>query len=58
MRKTILTLVMMLAMALSATAGPNVKATPASKTNVEFKGDSIVVTDGDESVTVSGLPEM
>ncbi len=58
MRKTILTLVMMLAMALLATAGPNVKATPASKTNVEFKGDSIVVTDGDESVTVSGLPEM
>ena len=49
---------MMLMMALSATAGPIVKATPASKANVEFKGDSIVVTDGDQSVTVSGLPEM
>ena len=58
MRKTILTFAMMLMMALSATAGPIVKATPASKTNVEFKGDSIVVTDGDQSVTVSGLPEM
>ena len=58
MRKTILTLVMMLAMALSATAGPVVKATPSSKTNVELKGESIVVTEGDKSVTVSGLPEM
>ncbi len=58
MRKTILTFAMMLMMALSATAGPIVKATPASKTNVDFKGDSIVVTDGDQSVTVSGLPEM
>ena len=58
MRKTILTFAMMLMMALSATAGPIVKATPASKTNVEFKGDSIVVTDGDQSVTLSGLPEM
>lgn len=58
MRKTILTFAMMLMMALNATAGPIVKATPASKTNVEFKGDSIVVTDGEESVTVSGLPEM
>ena len=58
MRKTILTFAMMLMMALSATAGPIVKATPASKANVEFKGDSIVVTDGDQSVTVSGLPEM
>ena len=58
MRKTILTFAMMLMMALSATAGPIVKATPASKTNVEFKGDSIVVTEGDQSVTLSGLPEM
>ncbi len=58
MRKTILTFAMMLMMALSATAGPIVKATPASKANMEFKGDSIVVTDGDQSVTVSGLPEM
>lgn len=58
MRKTILTFAMMLMLALSATAGPIVKATPASKANVEFKGDSIVVTDGDQSVTVSGLPEM
>ncbi len=58
MRKTILTFAMMLMMALSATSGPIVKATPASKANVEFKGDSIVVTDGDQSVTVSGLPEM
>ena len=58
MRKTILTFAMMLMMALSATAGPIVKATPASKTNVDFKGDSIVVTEGDQSVTLSGLPEM
>ena len=58
MRKTILTFAMMLMMALNATAGPIVKATPASKTNVEFKGDSIVVTEGDQSVTLSGLPEM
>ena len=58
MRKTILTFTMMLMMALSASAGPIVKATPASKTNVELKGDSIVVSDGDESVVVSGLPEM
>ena len=31
---------------------------PSSKANIEFKGDSIVVNDGDESVTVSGLPEL
>ena len=58
MRKTILTLAMMLMMALTATAGPTITAHPAKKTNVEFKGDSIVVNDGDESVTVSGLPEL
>ena len=61
MRKTILTMAMMLMMALSAVAGPSITAHPAkgkAKTNVEFKGDSIVVTDGDESVTLSGLPEM
>ena len=59
MRKTILTLVMMLTMALAVNAGPAVKASPAkSKTNVEFKGDTIVINDGDEQVTVSGLPEM
>ena len=52
MRKTILTLVMMLTMALALTAGPAIKATPASKAKVEFKGDSMVVSDGDESVTV------
>ena len=58
MRKTILTMVMMLTMALAATAGSIVKTTPASKTNVELKGDSIVINDGDESVTLSGLPEI
>ena len=59
MRKTILTLAMMLTMVLTATAGPTITAHPAkNKANVEFKGDSIVVTDGDESVTVSGLPEL
>lgn len=58
MRKTILTMVMMLTMALAATAGPVIKATPASKTSVELKGDSVVVNDGDQSVTVSGLPEL
>ena len=61
MRKTILTMAMMLMMALSAVAGPSITAHPAkgkAKTNVEFKGDSIVVTDGDEQVTLSGLPEM
>ena len=55
MRKTILTLVMMLTMALALTAGPAIKATPASKAKVEFKGDSMVVSDGDESVTVKGV---
>ena len=55
MRKTILTLVMMLTMALAATAGPAIKATPASKAQVAIKGDSLVVSDGNESVTVSGV---
>ena len=58
MRKTILTFAMMLMMAITATAGPTITAHPAKKTNVEFKGDSIVVNDGDKSVTVSGLPEL
>ena len=64
MRKTILTFTMMLMMTFTAAAGPVIKATPASKnaaagkTQVEFKGDSIVVNDGDESVVVSGLPEL
>ena len=58
MKKTILTLVMVLTMALNITAGPVAKATPASKPSVEFKGDTITVTDGDKSVTLSGLPEM
>ncbi len=46
---------MMLMMALAATAAPTIKATPASKAHVAMKGDSVVVTDGDKSVTVSGL---
>ena len=62
MKKTILTLVMMLTMAVAITAAPGIKVAskkaPAGKTQVEFKGDSIVVNDGDESVTVSGLPEL
>ena len=61
MRKTILLLAMMLTMTFAATAGPVIKATPAkgkANTNVEFKGDSIVITDEDQAVTLSGLPEM
>ena len=62
MKKTILTLVMMLTMAVAVTAAPGIKAAskkaPAGKAQVEFKGDSIVVNDGDESVTISGLPEL
>lgn len=59
MRKTILTLAMMVMLAVTATAGPVVNTTPAkNKANVEFKGDSIIINDGDESVTVSGLPEL
>ena len=55
MKKTILTLALMLMMALAATAGPAIKATPASKPHVAQKGDSIVVTDGKDAVTISGL---
>lgn len=59
MRKTILTLAMTSMMALAATAAPTIESTPnKSKTNVEFKGDTLVINDGDEQVTVSGLPEM
>ena len=59
MKKTILSLVMILTVVFAASARPVIKATPAkSKANVEFKGDSIVVSDGEESVTVSGLPEI
>ena len=58
MKKTILTLVMMLTMAFAVTAAPVNKAKPSSKANIEFKGDSIVVTDGSESVTLSGMPEL
>lgn len=49
MKKTILSLAMMLMLALSAVAAPG------SKAHVALKGDSVVVTDGDKSVTVSGL---
>lgn len=59
MKKTILILVAMLAMTMAATAAPVIKATPAknkANTSVEFKGDSMVVTDDGESVVVSGLP--
>lgn len=55
MRKTILTLVMMLTMALAAVAAPTIQATPATKAHVAMKGDSVVVTDGEKSVTVSGI---
>ena len=58
MKKTILTLALMLTMALAAIAAPVIKATPASKPSVELKGDTITVSDGDKSVTLSGLPEM
>jgi hypothetical protein len=59
MKKTILSLVMMLTVVFAASAGPVMKATPSkSKANIELKGDSIVVSDGDESVTVSGIPEI
>ena len=57
MKKTILTLAMMLMLAITATAVPTVTAQPTSKTHVSFKGDSIVVTDGDEEITVSGIPQ-
>ena len=57
MRKTILTIVMMMAMALTVVAAPAAPAQPSSKTHVAFKGDSIVINDGDEEVTVSGIPQ-
>lgn len=57
MRKTILTIVMMMAMALSVVAAPAAPAQPTGKTHVAFKGDSIVINDGDEEVTVSGIPQ-
>ena len=64
MRKTILTFAMMLMMGLTTVAGPVIKATPAGKnaaagkTQVEFKGDSIIVNDGEQSVVVAGMPEL
>ena len=58
MKKTILSLVMMLTMAFAVTAGPVNTAKPSSKAKVEFKGDTVTVTDGDESVTLSGIPEL
>ena len=54
MRKTILTFAMLLLMALAATAGPAITATPSNKTQVALKGDSVVVTDGNEVVSLSG----
>ncbi|MBQ9556709.1 MAG: hypothetical protein IJV05_10845 [Muribaculaceae bacterium] len=53
MKKTILTLALMLMMALTSVAAPTVTATPASGTQLELKNDSVVVTDGDKSVTMS-----
>ena len=63
MKKTILSLVMMLTMATATavptiTAHPADKASSAGKTSVEFKGDTLVVNDGDEEVAVSGLPAL
>ena len=64
MRKTILTFAMMLMIGLTTVAGPVIKSTPASKNaaagkaQVEFKGDSIIVNDGEQSVVVSGMPEL
>ena len=49
MKKTILTLALMLMMALTAIA-----AQPAGRPGVAVKGDTIVVTDGDKSVALSG----
>ena len=54
MRKTILTFAMLLLMALAATAGPAITATPSNKAQVALKGDSVVVTDGNEVVSLSG----
>ncbi len=55
MRKTILTLAMMLIMAFTATAAPSITATPASKSGVEVKGDSVTVTNGDKSITIPSV---
>ena len=49
MKKTILTLALMLMMALTAIA-----AQPAGRPGVAVKGDTIVVTDGDKSVALNG----
>ena len=57
MKKTILTLAMTLIVALAAYSAPAITAHPA-QANVELKGDTIVVTDGDKSVAVSGMPEL
>lgn len=61
MRKTIVTLATMLItlmMTLGAAAGPVIKATPASQEQVEFKGDTMVVSDGDNSVKIAGMSGM
>lgn len=59
MKKTILSLMMMLTVVFAASAKPVIKASPAkSKANIELKGDSIVVSDGNESVTVSDISEI
>ena len=55
MRKTILTLAMMLIMAFTATAAPSITVTPASKSGVEVKGDSVTVTNGDKSITIPSV---
>ncbi|MBR5685138.1 MAG: MerC domain-containing protein [Muribaculaceae bacterium] len=56
MKKTILSLAMMLMMTLGAAAAPVIQANADSKEQVEFKGDTMVVSDGDNQVTVTGLP--
>ena len=61
MRKTIVTLATMLIaliMALCAAAGPVSKASPAGKDQVEFKGDTMIVSDGDNSVQIAGMSGM
>ena len=55
MRKTILTLAMMLIMAFTASAAPSITVTPASKSGVEVKGDSVTVTNGDKSITIPSV---
>lgn len=46
---------MMLIMAFTATAAPSITATPASKSGVEVKGDSVTVTNGDKSITIPSV---